>query len=185
MDGTAASASGPDPELRAAPLQADALLLELAGHGVDFIVIGGFSLAAHGVVRGTKDLDITPNPDSENVARLARALRSLDARLLVADDFDPRELGITFDVEGLSEGGNWLLATRLGRLDVMQDVDGIRDGYRTLRERAVTFELPGVGAFLFAGLDDLIAMKTAAGRDQDKIDIASLERARRQDPQRT
>jgi hypothetical protein len=166
----ATGSRGPHPELRAAPLQADALLSELAVHGVDFIVIGGFSLAAHGVVRGTKDLDVTPSPDSENLARLAAALESLDAKLLVADDFDP------------SGGGNWILGTRLGRLDIMQDLDGIKDGYRTLRERAVTYELPGIGAFLFAGLDDLIAMKTAAGRDQDKIDIASLERARKSGP---
>jgi hypothetical protein len=30
----------------------------------------------------------------------------------------------------------------------------------------------------FAGLDDLIAMKVAAGRPQDEIDVASLLRAR-------
>jgi hypothetical protein len=35
------------------------------------------------------------------------------------------------------------------------------------------------GDFYFAGIDDLIAMKIAAGRPQDEIDITSLERARR------
>jgi Nucleotidyltransferase of unknown function (DUF6036) len=180
MSVRATGSADPDPELHTAPLRADALLSELAAHGVDFIVIGGFALAAHGVVRGTKDLDVTPNPDPENLARLAAALEAIDARLLVAEDFDPGELGITFDAEGLAGGGNWILDTRLGRLDVMQDLAGIRDGYRRLRQRAVTYELPGIGAFLFAGLDDLIAMKAAAGRDQDKIDIASLERARAQ-----
>jgi hypothetical protein len=30
----------------------------------------------------------------------------------------------------------------------------------------------------FAGLDDLIAMKDAAGRPQDRLDIASLQHAR-------
>ena len=39
-------------------------------------------------------------------------------------------------------------------------------------------DVPDAGPFLFAGLDDLIAMKVAAGRPQDELDVASLLRAR-------
>jgi hypothetical protein len=35
------------------------------------------------------------------------------------------------------------------------------------------------GRFWFSGFDDLIAIKVAAGRPQDEIDVASLYRARR------
>ena len=46
------------PSRREPPLRALELMETLLRHGVEFVVIGGFSLAAHGYVRGTKDLDI-------------------------------------------------------------------------------------------------------------------------------
>ncbi len=141
------------------------------------MIIGAFALSAHGVVRATKDIDIVPAPDRDNLRRLARALAALAAEPLRADDFDPSELGIKPDEEGLALGGNWVLRTGLGRLDVMRDVPGVR-GYEQLLEGSVEVDVPDAGPFRFAGLDDLIAMKTAAGRPQDEIDIVSLERAR-------
>ncbi len=39
-------------------LDVDALLRALYEHEVDFVVIGGLAVAAHGYVRATKDLDM-------------------------------------------------------------------------------------------------------------------------------
>lgn len=159
------------------PLEAEALLRVLAAHRVELVIIGGFALAAHGVIRGTKDIDIVPDPRSENIGRLAAALRELGAEVMLADDFNPSELGLVPDEDGLALGGNWVLRTSLGRLDVMQDVAGVRS-YESLRAAAVERDVPGAGPFWFSGLDDLIAMKAAAGRPQDELDITSLQRAR-------
>jgi hypothetical protein len=159
------------------PLQAEAILRVLAEHRVGFVIIGGFALAAHGVVRGTKDIDVVPDPRAQNIRRLAAALRALDAEVMLAEDFDQSELGIVPDEQGLALGGNWVLRTRLGRLDVMQDVPGTK-GYDPLLATSVEREVPGAGTFRFCGLDALIAMKVAAGRPQDEIDITSLQRAR-------
>jgi hypothetical protein len=53
--------SGPKTSLAGEPpLRPLELLGELLRNDVDFVVIGGFSLAAHGVVRATKDVDIVP-----------------------------------------------------------------------------------------------------------------------------
>jgi hypothetical protein len=52
----------------------------LRDHRVDFLVIGGIAVAAHGYVRATKDVDIIPNPERDNVERLMAALVALDAR---------------------------------------------------------------------------------------------------------
>lgn len=132
-------------------LSADLLLSALARHQVEFVVIGGFALAPHGYVRATDNLDIMPSPDPDNQTRLAAALVELDARI---------------------EGAEGELSTRFGHLDVMQDVPGLRD-YAHLRTGAI--EVDGV---LFAGFDELVGMKAAAGRDEDRRDIAAIQRAR-------
>lgn len=149
----------------------------LAEHRVEFVIIGGFALAAHGVIRATKDIDIVPDPRPANLRRLAAALRALTAEVLLAEDFDPSELGIFPDEAGLALGGNWVLRTNLGRLDIMQEVAGV-ESYDALRSSSVEREVPPAGVFRFAGLDDLLAMKVAAGRPQDEVDITSLQRAR-------
>jgi hypothetical protein len=139
---------------------------------VEFVVIGGMALAPHGFVRGTKDLDVVPDPAPDNLARLAAALRDLEATIDLGD-IAADELGIEPDADGLGFGGNWIFATRLGRLDVLQEVAGLRS-YAQLRAGAV--EISGV---LYAGYDELIGMKTAAGRPEDLRDIGALEAARR------
>jgi hypothetical protein len=55
------------------------MLRVLAEHRVGFVIIGGFALSAHGVIRGTKDIDVVPDPRSKNIGRLAAALRALNA----------------------------------------------------------------------------------------------------------
>jgi len=160
------------------PLKAPDILRTLHRHGVEFVVIGGFSLAAHSVARATKDLDIVPEPSQVNLRRLLGALEDLEAAPAALEDLQPEEI-LELNLENLELGGNWILRTRYGRLDVMQYVAGVRD-YRRLREGAVQPQIETIDEpTLFAGLDDLVAMKAAAGRDQDLIDIDTLERSRR------
>jgi hypothetical protein len=45
------------------------LLAEFNAHGVEFIVMGAYALAAHGLVRATKDLDVWVRPDPLNASR--------------------------------------------------------------------------------------------------------------------
>jgi predicted nucleotidyltransferase len=144
-------------------LQPERLLSALQDAGVEFVIVGGFALAAHGYVRGTQDIDVVPEPSHANLASLARALRILEAES---------------DIGDLAQGGNFRLRTRFGALDVMQDLRGMRN-YAHLRTNAIETSLEGVARpLIFAGYEELIAMKAAAGRDQDLIDIAELRRAR-------
>ncbi|MEJ7824275.1 MAG: hypothetical protein WKF48_02540 [Solirubrobacteraceae bacterium] len=50
-----------------APQDPVALLRALSSAGVQHVVIGGFAVISHGVVRATKDLDICPDPDPSNI----------------------------------------------------------------------------------------------------------------------
>jgi hypothetical protein len=54
----------------------DDLLFALSQARVRFVVIGGVAVGVHGFVRATEDLDIVPDPDLENLARLARRPRA-------------------------------------------------------------------------------------------------------------
>jgi hypothetical protein len=158
-------------------LRAFDLLEALTAHAVDFVVIGGLAVAAHGFPRATKDADVVPAPDRQNLERVLAALAAIDAAPLALGDFKAEEL-VPLDLAGLSAGGNWLLRTRYGRLDLMQYAPGMPD-YGQLKARAVYRTLPGGHLRVrFCSYDHLIAMKQAAGRDLDLIDIAELERAR-------
>jgi len=160
------------------PLRYLPLLKVLRDQGVEFVVIGGFAVILHGVERATKDVDVVPEQSRENLARLWDALVELEARPAEVGDFRPQEMPMPFSLEGLVEGGdNWVLMTRLGRVDVMQWVAGV-DTYEELRANAASEDIPEVGGTVwFAGLDDLLTMKREAGRPQDLIDITALRMA--------
>ena len=161
-------------------LEADTILRTLLDHKVEFVVIGGLAVAAHGFPRATKDIDIVPAPDPQNRRRLYDALRGLQAEPLEIGDFRADELPVPFVPEGLDEGGNWALRTNAGRVDVLQWVPGVEKGYDRLRAQALDVELPEVGWVRFAGYADLVAMKRAAGRAQDERDLEELRAIRRE-----
>lgn len=158
-------------------LDADTLLRTLLAHEVDFIVIGGFAVVAHGYVRGTQDLDIALGPEPENRRRLHAALTALNGEHADQGDFRPEGMRVPLAPEGLNEGANWAIDTTAGRIDVFQWVAGL-DDLEPLWKSAVEGEIPGVGLVRFAGYDDVIAMKRAAVRPEDETDLARLRRAR-------
>jgi hypothetical protein len=163
------------------PLRPEPLLATLVSHGVDFVVVGGYAVAAHGFARATKDIDICPDPTEANLRRLAAALAELEAAPIGLDEF-AGEFELKPDLDGLRMGGNWTLMTKHGRLDVMQTFgfDGGPDeegGYPDLVAHAVERNFLGHPT-RFCSYDDLLRMKRAAGRAQDKVDIETLKAAR-------
>jgi predicted nucleotidyltransferase len=158
-------------------LRIDLLLKELADRDVEFLVIGGVAVGWHGYIRATKDLDVVPNPDPENLSRLAALLVEVDTRVAGAGDFNPDELLDPTDPDALALGGNWVLETSLGRFDVLQSLND-RDLWETLAPEAIETEIDGV-AVKVCSYGDLLGLKREAGRDDDLRDIERLERARR------
>ena len=144
--------------------------------GVEFLVIGGVAVGFHGFVRATKDVDIVPSPESENLGRLAGMLAALDAQIEGAEEFEGEELPDPLDPEALSLGGNWVLSTRLGRFDIMQWI-GDYPLWEKLSPTAIETEIGGLPV-KFASYEDLVALKEQAGRPQDLIDLQRLREAR-------
>jgi predicted nucleotidyltransferase len=153
-------------------LRLEALLRRLARAEVDFVVVGGVAVAFQGYGRATKDLDITYATDAQNLDRLGEVLVSLNAKLR----------GVAEDVPFVPDGRT-LARTRLltldtddGGLDLLADPPGAPP-YATMRSRADRVELDDI-VVAIAALDDLLAMKRAAGRPQDLVDVEALEIAR-------
>src|SRR5450755_13921 len=68
-----------------APFEPGPLIERLVDTGVEFVIVGGFAVIAHGYVRATRDLDIVPAPTRENYERLAALRRGVEAEQLGVD----------------------------------------------------------------------------------------------------
>lgn len=166
----------PDVATAVPELDIRGILSVLVEEGVEFLLIGGVAVGFHGFVRGTKDVDVVPAPDAENLTRLARVLRQLDAQVEGAGEFGDEELPDPLDPGALALGGNWVLNTRLGRFDIMQWI-GEEALWAKLSPTAVEAVL-GDLRLKVVGYDGLVALKEQAGRPQDLIDLQRLREAR-------
>jgi hypothetical protein len=146
-----------------------ALLGVLHEQGVNFVVIGGVAVGAHGFIRGTEDLDLVPDPDPENLERLMQALEALDARLPTAGN---RHFDVSTDARVIRQGGNVTTMTRFGELDVVQLAQGV-PSYSQLADDAVDSDLFGIPVRV-CSLTRLREMKSAQNRTQDKLDLENL-----------
>jgi hypothetical protein len=155
----------------------DQLLARLVQADVRFVVVGGLALGSWGVVRGTKDCDIVPDSAPENLDTLARVAVALGGHVQLGESLLGSERSIA---ALLRSGERALIATRLGDLDVVQGLDGVLS-YAELRTAAIEVEMAGVTIAICA-LEHLRAMKRAAGRPRDLVDLEDLDAAQpRQD----
>lgn len=154
-------------------LDARDILQRLVSAGVDFVVIGGIAVLLHGYPRLTRDLDITFAYDDVNLEALGRVLVDLKARLRGVDG----DIPFVPDKRTLQGIDLLTMETSAGWFDIQRRTPGV-SSYEGLRQRAERVDLEGFSV-LVAHPDDLIAMKRAAGRQEDQIDIAALEAIKR------
>jgi hypothetical protein len=137
-------------------------LLELLNaHKVDYLVVGAFALAHHGVPRYTGDLDILVKPDDENVQRLVACLNEFgfSSLGLQAADFTQPEQVVQLGVSPV-------------RVDFLNSLTGVTwqeafDG----RIRGTLADIP----VYFLGKDALFKNKKILGRKKDLADLEALE----------
>jgi hypothetical protein len=150
-----------------------AQLAHLVAYGVDFVVVGGIAATIYGSARNTSDLDICPATDASNLETLGRALIDIEARLRDVDEDVP----FVPDGRTLARMEILTLDTSMGRLDVLVRRAG-SPPYSQLRRRAQRVDI-GTTSVLVASIEDLIAMKEAAGRPKDLVVVEELEAIRR------
>src|SRR5580765_2877711 len=131
--------------------------------GARYVVVGGFALAYHGVIRATKDVDILIEPTVENARRALDALGGLTFG--IARDLDPWEVV----AKPLTIIGD---EPRVDLLTLAWSVRYADAEPRMLRVRIEDVEIP------YADLDTLIRSKQT-GRLQDRADAETLEELKR------
>ena len=127
---------------------------------VKYLVIGGIAAVLYGVPRATFDLDVLIEPTRDNVERLLSAMIEAGlgtASLTNAEDVLSKEITIFTD--------------RI-RLDVQTSTPGI--SFEQAWQRRVTMNYRGQTLEVIS-VGDLIASKTAAGRDVDLEDVRILK----------
>jgi predicted nucleotidyltransferase len=150
----------------------DELLRRLAAAEAEFVVIGGLAVSAWGVIRGTKDVDIVVSPALENLKRIADVAVAAGGHVQQGEALLGSQMSIA---SALASGEQVMIETDLGRLDVVQGLEGVPP-YEELSERASQAEVLGVPVAV-CSLDDLKGMKRAAGRTRDLADLEDLEAA--------
>lgn len=140
----------------------------LNSNKVEYLVVGGYALAAHGHPRYTGDLDIWVNPSPSNVARLIDVLR----------DFGFGSVGLT-EADFQQPGAMVQLGYPPARIDLLTAIDGVQFADCYPRRQIVSVadvELP------ILHLDDFRANKVASGRAKDLADLQSLDTPPAQEP---
>jgi hypothetical protein len=139
------------------------LLLAFAAEQVEFLLVGAYALALHGVPRFTGDLDVFIHPTPENAARVWRALARFGAPVQAAGvaEQDFATPGIVYQI-GLPPS----------RIDVLTEISGVSfaEAWAT---REVT-ALEGVSV-PFIGRDAFVRNKLATGRPKDLVDARRLK----------
>lgn len=137
------------------------LLRSLNEHGADYLLIGGYALAAHGYQRATTDIDLVVPATLESGQRVKDALMVLPD--CAAKDLQP---------EWFEEGQNIRVADAFV-IDLMLNANG--QTFDTLNQYAETIDLDGIPVRTI-NLEGLLLTKQTM-RDKDLADRIILERA--------
>lgn len=149
-------------------------LVEVLTDGqVDFVVIGGVAVIAHGHTRLTEDLDICYLRTPENMERLAVALEPLGPTLRGA----PPGLPFHLDAATLKSGLNFTLESAAGDIDLLGEVTGV-GGFAALIGDAIEREIYGRKVRIMS-LAMLERSKRAAGRAKDLADLEAIREIKR------
>lgn len=138
----------------------DRVLQALNKHGAEFMVVGGFAVVYHGLVRNTRDLDLFVRPTPENARRVIAALNEAG--------FSSPDLRI----EVFTEENGISLGEEPVRVDLLSRLPGVQFDEAWSRREVSVF---GPEPASYISREDLIRNKRAVGRPRDLDDVAALE----------
>lgn len=157
--------------MSANPLRLRELLERLVEAHVRFVLVGGLAVNAWGYLRATRDVDVVPDPDPGNLAKLDALLQELGGRV----DVGGRLLGSDAIATFLRTGDRTLVQTELGQVDVLQGLPQV-PRFEDLEKQARDVDIDGLSVRV-CSLEHLLQMKRASERPRDHEDVEALETA--------
>lgn len=136
-------------------------LLELFNaRGVEYIIVGGYALAHHGLPRYTRDIDLYIHPTGANAERIMSALDAFGFKVadLTAEDFQRPDQVIQIGYPPV-------------RVDIVTSIDGVTWEQANAGQSQGDY---GGESVPFLGRAEFIANKKAVGRLQDLADVERL-----------
>jgi hypothetical protein len=137
------------------------MLGALCDQRVEFLVVGAYALAAHGLPRSTGDIDLWVRPTRENAARVWQALQAFGAPLFNLTQEDLEEPGIVFQI-GLPPN----------RIDILTRISGVE--FEEAWGNRLEIQVEG-RPIPVLGRQELVKNKQASGRPKDLLDVQALE----------
>lgn len=146
---------------------------------VAYVLVGGLAVNFHGVERATMDVDLTLAMDNTNLQRFLKAATKLKLKPTL-----PVPLAALCDEKQINE---WIRTKHLiafslhspsGTLPTVDIIVRPKVSFKKMHRDRIEKNLSGV-AVRFACVNDLIALKTGTGRQQDASDIKALKIVRR------
>lgn len=136
--------------------------------GIRFVIIGGVAMRMQGTGHVTDDIDFCYSREPQGLQFLAETINANHGKLRNS----PPDLPFFFDMRTLKNTQNFTLTTDVGDIDLLAEPAGV-DNFEALWERATVMDVSGKPVRV-ASLEDLIAMKRAAGRPKDKLHLLEL-----------
>ena len=149
-------------------LDLSALLKGLNEAGVEFIIVGGMAAVVQGAPITTFDLDIVHRQTDENIKKLIKFLKSIDAYLRRPDDKLIRP-----DERDFYSEGHVLLTTCIGPLDVLAVIEK-NLGFDDLLPNSVKIEFQGHKVYVL-NLETIVALKRESKDPKDQYRLPILE----------
>ncbi len=137
----------------------------LENAGAEYMLVGGYAVAAHGYLRATQDLDVWVRASPENAARVMTAMRvfgmpsGLSTDVLASIDGDP-PTGFRFGRAPFA-------------VDLLTSIQGVEFDDAWPQSQVVEFDDLRVRVI---GLTALLQNKRSTGRLKDAADVEALER---------
>ena len=139
---------------------------------VEYVVLGGFAAVLSGSPVTTRDLDVIPDRNPENLDRLGRALNRMNAKIRVVGE----PVATKIDGPFIANMPHMLnLVSDFGDIDLTFTPAGSTGEFAGWKLNA-TSELIAEGLIVsVASLDDIIDSKKTANRAKDHLSLPYLE----------